>query len=77
MIDEDEVSLKEKPEDTWYIKKLLRNETRIEIKNLIPNFMPFILGTAVSGWTESWRALWGDDIPTQGTIPTDKCMLVD
>ena len=47
---DDEVGMKEKPEDTRYIKRLHRNETREcgKTKDLIPNCMP-LLGTADTG----------------------------
>ena len=54
MIDDDEAGLKEKPEDTRYIKRIHRNETRstgnvgkLNRIDLIPNFMPS-LGTVDS-----------------------------
>ena len=50
MIDKDEVGLKEKPEDTRYIKQINQNKTRstgVLANDLIRNFA--IIGTADSG----------------------------
>ena len=74
MIDDDEVGLKEKPEDTRNIKRLYQNETwstgsvgKQNIMDLIPNVMP-LLGTTDPGMgriVTPCQAVEGDEIHTQ------------